>query len=421
MFGKKKSKKVSKEAPSKQKKRRDGCLGLLVILFCIWAYSLQTNPRTPPSSNSRATQLVNQPTSQPTVRFAGATRDVSVTPLPPTATLTPIPTRTPTVAATQRPSITPSQQPQVVAMAQSTVQPTQPSDVDGLDTGVVSNVIDGDTIVVEIAGQEYRVRYIGIDSPEVGNPCYEEAKEANERLVLGRTVMMERDVSNTDRFDRLLRYVMVGSIFVNEQLVTEGYAEARAYPPDTRYQEQLEEREQTARVMRLGCFANEVVNNPEPTNTPRPQVASEIYYATGNNINVRECPDTTCARVASVNRGDQVVVTGWEQGSTVSGSDVWRAVTINGQRGYIHSSLLSVTQPSIVVAPPPTNAPIQGFQNTTENVSTPVPNVGFTCNCSRTCGQMTTCEEARFQLTQCGCRERDADSDGIPCEDLCGG
>ncbi|AKO45701.1 excalibur calcium-binding domain-containing protein [[Haemophilus] ducreyi] len=44
----------------------------------------------------------------------------------------------------------------------------------------------------------------------------------------------------------------------------------------------------------------------------------------------------------------------------------------------------------------------------------------FTCS-KRTCGQMDSCEEARFHLTQCGVKSLDRDNDGIPCESICGG
>lgn len=70
--------------------------------------------------------------------------------------------------------------------------------------------MDGDTIDVLIDGQEYCVRYIGIDTPEVcgGADCYgPEASQANRDLVEDQTVALEKDVSETDQFDRLLRYV----------------------------------------------------------------------------------------------------------------------------------------------------------------------------------------------------------------------
>jgi micrococcal nuclease len=123
------------------------------------------------------------------------------------------------------------------------------------NTARVTQVIDGDTIIVEGG---FRVRYIGIDTPEV-YPEVEafgiEAWEANRRLVEGREVRLERDVSETDKYDRLLRYVYVDGVMVNAEMVKQGLAWAKAYPPDTRYQDYLEEMEAEARGAGRGIWA----------------------------------------------------------------------------------------------------------------------------------------------------------------------
>ena len=123
------------------------------------------------------------------------------------------------------------------------------------ETAKVTQVIDGDTITIE---GNYRVRYIGIDTPEV-YPKLEaygiEAWEANRRLVEGKEVRLERDVTETDKYDRLLRYVYVGDVLVNAELVRQGLAEAKAYPPDTKYQDYLEKLEAEARLVGRGMWA----------------------------------------------------------------------------------------------------------------------------------------------------------------------
>ena len=123
------------------------------------------------------------------------------------------------------------------------------------EAAVVTRVIDGDTITID-TGQ--RVRYIGIDTPEVypKSEAYGmEAWQANRRLVEGKEVRLELDVSETDKYGRLLRYVYVGDIFVNAELVRQGLAEAKAYPPDTRYQDLLEQLEREARLDGRGMWA----------------------------------------------------------------------------------------------------------------------------------------------------------------------
>ena len=123
------------------------------------------------------------------------------------------------------------------------------------DTALVIEVIDGDTIVIEGG---YRVRYIGIDTPETHpelEPFGLEALEANQQLVEGKIVRLERDVSQTDKYGRLLRYVYVDGILVNAELVRLGLAEAKAYPPDTKYQEDLEQLEAEAQQAGWGIWA----------------------------------------------------------------------------------------------------------------------------------------------------------------------
>ncbi len=123
------------------------------------------------------------------------------------------------------------------------------------DTARVTQVIDGDTITIEGG---YRVRYIGIDTPEI-HPNLEafglEAWQANRKLVEGKKVRLERDVSETDKYGRLLRYVWVDDTLVNADLVRQGLARAKAYPPDTKHQDYLEQMEAEARAAGRGMWA----------------------------------------------------------------------------------------------------------------------------------------------------------------------
>ncbi|MBI4332456.1 MAG: thermonuclease family protein [Chloroflexi bacterium] len=106
----------------------------------------------------------------------------------------------------------------------------------------VVRVVDGDTIVVAMNGREYRVRYIGVDTPETVHPSRpveyfgKEASAKNKELVQGKTVKLEKDVSEADRYQRLLRYVWVDEVMVNAELVRLGYAQVATYPPDVKYQ-----------------------------------------------------------------------------------------------------------------------------------------------------------------------------------------
>jgi micrococcal nuclease len=126
---------------------------------------------------------------------------------------------------------------------------------------IVTNVVDGDTIDVQLAdGSTYRVRYIGIDTPETvapGRPvaCWgAEASARNRELVLGQTVYLERDTSETDRFGRLVRYVWLGDELVESILLTEGQARAFPFRPDTARAEEFAALEQGAREQSVGLW-----------------------------------------------------------------------------------------------------------------------------------------------------------------------
>ncbi len=99
----------------------------------------------------------------------------------------------------------------------------------------VERVIDGDTFVLN-TGE--KVRLICIDAPELGKKGGEEAKEFLKRLIEGKEVVLEKDISERDAYGRLLRYVYVmegnETIFVNKELVKRGQAEIFRYGNDTK-------------------------------------------------------------------------------------------------------------------------------------------------------------------------------------------
>lgn len=132
-----------------------------------------------------------------------------------------------------------------------------------MEPAVLVRVIDGDTLEVTLGGRSERVRLIGVDSPETnrGPLCYgAEATEKAQQLLgaVGGTVMLEKDVSERDRYGRLLRYVWLpgqGSpIMLNLEMAKQGYARAAAYPPDVKDRQQFEEAEQQARAEKLGLW-----------------------------------------------------------------------------------------------------------------------------------------------------------------------
>src|SRR5262245_59158210 len=109
--------------------------------------------------------------------------------------------------------------------------------------GQVIEVIDGDTIRINLQGRIETVRYIGIDAPETHHPTKgsepggREATEANRQLVAGQPVRLELDAQERDRNERLLAYVYVRDQMVNAELVQRGFAQATTTPTNIRHQE----------------------------------------------------------------------------------------------------------------------------------------------------------------------------------------
>jgi micrococcal nuclease len=134
---------------------------------------------------------------------------------------------------------------------------------------LVTKVHDGDTIV--LANGE-RVRYIGIDTPETVHPskpvqCFgREASAKNKELVLNQTVCLTSDITDRDKYGRLLRYIWLGNTFINLELVREGYATSYTYPPDIKYQHLFIEAQDQAREQELGLWS--ACSDEEPIEWP---------------------------------------------------------------------------------------------------------------------------------------------------------
>ncbi len=137
-----------------------------------------------------------------------------------------------------------------------------------VERGRVVRVADGDTITVEIEGTRERVRYVGVDAPEVanagsGSPAEcgaDAATEANRLLVEDVELVLERDATDRDRFGRLLRHPWVLDDgewrSVTEDLVRSGSIEARTFEPDTLHDERLDRAEREARAARAGIWGS---------------------------------------------------------------------------------------------------------------------------------------------------------------------
>ena len=260
-----------------------GC-GLIAI------YALTAGPPVPPEEPGPAATFTELAATPLPTEEPSDTPDPTDTPEPtgtptPTPTPTPEPTTTslpteePTDTAaptdTLEPTDTPLPSPTSTPQPTATPEPTPTPTPERVEAQVIE-VVDGDTIRVDIGGEVRPLRYIGIDAPEADQWMGPQASQANTDLVGGRTVTLEKDVSETDQYGRLLRYVYLAEgTFVNAELVRLGYAWAVEYPPDVRYQALLLQMEQEARENDRGIHQEPPTPVP-PTATAVPPTAPPV-------------------------------------------------------------------------------------------------------------------------------------------------
>lgn len=139
---------------------------------------------------------------------------------------------------------------------------------DNFTKATVTKHVDGDTVYVKINGKSYKMRMVGINCPEYTkeiDPYGKESSEYTQNQLLGKTVYLETDVSDTDKYDRLLRYVWleipneitedeIRTKLFNAQLVLYGYAYAGNYPPDVKYTSYLKKFQKEAKESKSGLW-----------------------------------------------------------------------------------------------------------------------------------------------------------------------
>jgi micrococcal nuclease len=123
----------------------------------------------------------------------------------------------------------------------------------------VLEIVDGDTVRIRYGGSDESVRYIGVDTPEVdpsiGVECFgEQASRFNRDLVEGETVRLDFDAERRDRYGRLLAYVYRGDLFVNAELVREGFATTLTIPPNDSFAALFDRLEQEAGTAGRGLW-----------------------------------------------------------------------------------------------------------------------------------------------------------------------
>lgn len=188
-------------------------------------------------------------------------------------------TSTTTTVTTTEATTTSSEAPNPTSSSVATTSPL-PRDPAG-ETALVLSVTDGDTIDVLVDGVVETVRLIGINANESGECYSDEATAALVGLVDQHEIHMVRDHNDRDIYGRLLRYLFVDDLFVNEELVAMGAAIARRYPPDTARTATLEAAQAKAQAQRLGMWAEDACGGGPSADL----VIEELNYDAPGNDN----------------------------------------------------------------------------------------------------------------------------------------
>lgn len=237
---------------------------------------------------------------------------------------------------------------------------------------IISSVVDGDTVKLSDGN---KVRILGIDTPETVDPrkavqCFgKEASDKMKELVDGKKIILLVDASqgDKDKYGRLLRYIYLDNVDIGATMIREGYAYAYLKYPTSKTEE-YKVLEAQAREGKKGLWAETTCNGLTEIPKTTPQTNTVTNTNTSTNLNVAPIPTNT-----SVNTNQ----------------------TSNANTNTVN----------IEPEPEPT----------------PIPSASFNCDCSKTCTQMVSCDEAYYQLNTCGCSKRDGDDDGVPCESICSG
>jgi len=119
------------------------------------------------------------------------------------------------------------------------------------EKALVVEVIDGDTIILE---DGRHIRYLGIDTPELNDSWGIESTNRNKELVEGKVVELQKGDRDIDEYNRYLRYVYVDGVFVNAELIAEGFAVSFIFDPLDKYSQVLVQLEQYAKLKKVGIW-----------------------------------------------------------------------------------------------------------------------------------------------------------------------
>ncbi|CAJ1003856.1 SPBc2 prophage-derived endonuclease YokF [Brevibacillus aydinogluensis] len=197
---------------------------------------------------------------EPTVMVPNNTTTVSQTS---TSKSEPVKTDTVSTASTNAVQPAPSAVEATTSAPTTAVSTQQSEAVPARIQAKVTDVVDGDTFKVTINGKEETVRMLLIDTPETKHPQKPvqpfgpEASKFTKDLLTGKTVELEKDVSEQDKYGRLLAYVYVDGQSVQEKLLEKGLARVAVYPPDVKNVDKYRDIQEKAQKAGVGIWSIE--------------------------------------------------------------------------------------------------------------------------------------------------------------------
>lgn len=176
----------------------------------------------------------------------------------------------------------------------------------------VTHVTDGDTISVDVDGKEYKIRMVGVDTPETVHPNKpveyygKEASNFTKKSLTGKTVYLQKDVSDTDRYGRLLRYIWIKrpssdnpteneirEMMYNAILVKEGYAYVYIYQPDIRYNDFFRTLQTHARENKIGLWADPSQTKEDKSKSTLANKTKQVQSKKSTSVEVNSDTDVS--------------------------------------------------------------------------------------------------------------------------------
>ena len=184
----------------------------------------------------------------------------------------------------------------------------------------VTRVVDGDTIEINYNGTKEKVRFLLIETPESvhrdtsKNVAYGKiASDYTKKLLEGKSVSLEFDTAERDRYGRLLAYVYIGDTMVNELLLSEGHAKVVVFQPNVKYVEKFRNLEAEAKSSKKGiwaegvsAFEDKTTETSKPSEKEESSTSSTASYI--GNANSKVFHRSNCVSVGKMNNSNKVSI-----------------------------------------------------------------------------------------------------------------